>query len=78
MTFSNARKLVETVEAIPLDRILLETDAPYLSPVPYRGKTCHSAYIYYTAMKIAEIKNISVNEVLKVTSDNAKELFAIE
>lgn len=78
VTFSNARKLVETVEAIPLERILLETDAPYLSPVPYRGKTCHSAYIYYTAMKIAEIKNISVNEVLKITSDNAKELFAIE
>lgn len=78
VTFSNARKLVETVEAIPLDRILLETDAPYLSPVPYRGKTCHSAYIYYTAMKIAEIKNIDVCEVLKVTSDNAKKLFSVE
>lgn len=78
VTFNNARKLVETVEAIPLERILLETDAPYLSPVPYRGKTCHSAYIYYTAMKVAEIKNISVDEVLKITSDNAKELFAIE
>ncbi|MBQ3549522.1 MAG: TatD family hydrolase [Clostridia bacterium] len=78
VTFSNARKLVETVEAIPLERILLETDAPYLSPVPYRGKTCHSAYIYYTAMKIAEIKNISVNEVLRVTLDNAKELFSIK
>ncbi len=78
VTFSNARKLVETVEAIPLERILLETDAPYLSPVPYRGKTCHSAYIYYTAMKIAEIKNISVDEVLKITSDNAKQLFSIK
>ncbi|MBO5913042.1 MAG: TatD family hydrolase [Clostridia bacterium] len=78
VTFNNARKLVETVEAVPLERILLETDAPYLSPVPYRGKTCHSAYIYYTALKIAEIKNISVDEVLKVTFDNAKELFAIK
>ena len=77
VTFNNARKLVETVEAIPLERLLLETDAPYLSPVPYRGKTCHSAYIYYTAMKIAEIKKISVEEVLKVTSDNAKKLFSI-
>lgn len=78
VTFNNARKLVETVEAIPLERILLETDAPYLSPVPCRGKTCHSAYIYYTAMKVAEIKNISVNEVLKITSENAKRLFAVE
>ncbi len=78
ITFNNARKLVETVQAIPLESILLETDAPYLSPVPYRGKTCHSAYIYYTAMKVAEIKNISVNEVLKVTSENAKQLFSIK
>lgn len=78
VTFNNARKLVETVEAVPLERLLLETDAPYLSPVPYRGKTCHSAYIYYTAMKVAEIKNISVNEVLKITSENAKRLFAVE
>ena len=78
VTFNNARKLVETVEAVPLERILLETDAPYLSPVPYRGKTCHSAYIYYTAMKVAEIKKISDDEVLKVTFDNAKELFAIK
>ena len=69
---------METVEAVPLERLLLETDAPYLSPVPYRGKTCHSAYIYYTAMKVAEIKNISVNEVLKITSENAKRLFAVE
>lgn len=78
VTFKNARKLVETVEAIPLERILLETDAPYLSPVPYRGNLCHSAYIYYTAMKVAEIKSISVNEVLSITADNAKELFSIK
>ncbi len=78
VTFNNARKLVETVEAVPLERLLLETDAPYLSPVPYRGKTCHSAYIYYTASRISEIKNIDVSEVLKVTSDNAKTLFSIK
>ncbi|MBO5746456.1 MAG: TatD family hydrolase [Clostridia bacterium] len=78
VTFKNARKLVEVVEAVPLESILLETDAPYLSPVPYRSKTCHSAYIYYTALKVAEIKNISVNEVLKITSDNAKRLFNIK
>ena len=75
VTFKNARKLVETVEAIPLEKILLETDAPYLSPVPYRGNTCHSAYIYYTALKVAEIKGISVEEVLTVTYQNALNLF---
>ncbi len=76
VTFNNARKLVETVEAVPLEKLLLETDAPYLSPVPYRGKTCHSAYVYYTAMKIAEIKKVDVSEVLKITSDNAMKLFS--
>ncbi len=77
VTFKNARKLVETVEAVPLDRILLETDAPYLSPVPFRGKPCHSAYIYYTALKVAEIKGVSVNEVLNTTYNNATKLFKI-
>ena len=77
ITFKNARKLVETVEVIPLESILLETDAPYLAPVPYRGKQCHSAYIYYTALKIAEIKGVSVEEVLKTTYNNACKLFKI-
>lgn len=75
VTFKNARKLVETVINTPLERILLETDAPYLAPVPYRSKLCHSAYIYYTAQKIAEIKSLSVNDVLNVTMNNAKKLF---
>lgn len=78
VTFKNAKRIVEAVAAIPLERILLETDAPYLSPVPYRGKICHSAYIYYTALRVAEIKELSVEEVLKVTSQNAKLLFSIE
>lgn len=75
VTFKNARKLVEVVEQIPLENLLLETDAPYLSPVPYRSRLCHSAYIYYTALKIAELKGVSVNEVLSTTSQNAKKLF---
>lgn len=75
VTFKNARKLVETVEAIPLEKILLETDAPYLAPVPYRGNVCHSAYIYYTAMRVAEIKGIDVSEVLDKTRENAEKLF---
>ena len=75
VTFKNARKSVETVRKIPLTSILLETDAPYLAPVPYRGRLCHSAYIYYTALKIAEIKGITVETVLETTAQNAKKLF---
>lgn len=75
VTFKNARKLVEVAEAVPLNRILLETDAPYLAPVPYRGSPCNSAFIVKTAEKIAEIKNITVYDVLKAAADNAAELF---
>ncbi len=77
VTFSNARKLVEVVEAVPIERILLETDAPYLAPVPFRGKLCHSGMIVRIAEKIAEIKGISTNEVLKITRQNTKELYNI-
>ena len=78
ITFNNARKLVETVEAIPLERILLETDAPYLAPVPFRGKLCHSALLYYVAEKIAEIKKTSIETVLKTTTKNAKTLYGVD
>ncbi len=77
LTFKNARKAVEVAEQIPLERILLETDAPYMAPVPLRGKRCHSAMIVYVAERIAEIKGISLREVLDVTFGNAKELFGI-
>lgn len=77
LTFKNARKLREVVEAVPLDRILLETDAPYMSPEPYRGRRCHSAMIAFVADKLAEIKGVSRAEVLKVTRQNVKELFGI-
>lgn len=75
ITFKNARKLVEVAAAVPLERILLETDAPYLAPVPYRGSLCNSAFIIKTAEKIAEIKNITVLDVLKAAADNAANLF---
>ena len=77
VTFKNARKSVEVVQDIPLERIVLETDCPYLSPVPFRGKRNHSGMIVYTAEKIAEIKNISVEEVLKATCENAKKVYNI-
>lgn len=75
VTFGNARKLVEVVNVLPMDRILLETDAPYLAPEPYRGQLCHSAHIALTAAKIAEIKGISVTEVFTVCKKNAESLF---
>ena len=77
ITFKNAKKLPEVVEILPEDRFLLETDAPYLTPVPYRGKINHSAMIYFTAEKIAEIRNTSVEHILEVTKKNAEKLFNI-
>ncbi len=78
VTFKNARVPVEVADAVPLDRLLLETDAPYLSPVPFRGKRNDSSNIIYTAQKIAEIKGIGVQELLDVTAQNAKELYGIK
>ena len=77
VTFKNARKLVEVVEAVPLDRILLETDAPYLSPEPWRGEPNHSARTVKVAEAISRIKGETVEKVLSVTRDNAKELYGI-
>ncbi len=78
ITFKNAKKLPDVVKYLPEDRLLLETDAPYLAPVPYRSKTNNSAMIYLTAQKIAEIRETSVEHILKVTFKNAKELFNIK
>ena len=76
VTFKNAKKLIETVEAIPLERILLETDCPYMAPEPYRGKRNSSLYLPYVVEKIAQIKGISPEEVERVTEQNARRLFA--
>ena len=75
VTFKNAKKLIETVEAIPLEKILLETDCPYMAPEPYRGKRNYSGYLTYVRDKIAEIKGISPEEVERVTEENARTLF---
>ncbi len=77
VTFKNAKKPVEVVEYLPLDRLLLETDAPYMTPVPFRGQRCDSAHIAYTAEKIAEIKGIDVQELIDICNENAKRLFKI-
>ena len=76
VTFKNA-SIARTLERIPLEKILLETDAPYLAPVPYRGRRNESAYLPYVAAKVAEIKGISVEEVEAITTTNALKLFNI-
>lgn len=78
LTFKNARKAVEVAQMLPLDRLLLETDCPYMAPVPFRGKRNYSGYIPYIAEKIAEIKGIDTQTVLDITSENAKKLFDLK
>lgn len=75
VTFKNAKKLKETVEAIPLERILLETDCPYMAPEPHRGTRNDSSNIPYVIAKIAELKQVSEAEVERVTEQNARTLF---
>jgi len=75
VTFKNGKKLKEIAEEIPLEKILLETDCPYLAPVPYRGKRNSPLYIPYIAQEIAEIRGITYEEVVEQTEQNAKELF---
>lgn len=78
ITFGNAKKLKEAVEYIPVEKLLLETDSPYLAPEPNRGKRNSSLNIPYIAKEIASIKGISYEEVLAVTHENAERLFAIK
>ena len=78
VTFKNAKNIVEVVRKMPLEVLVLETDAPYLAPVPMRGSRCDSSMIKYTAEKIAEIKAIDVQKVLKITKNNAKNLFNVK
>ena len=75
VTFKNARKLKETVEQTPLERILLETDCPYMAPEPHRGTRNDSSYLIHVADKIAELKGVTREEVERVTWENALTLF---
>ena len=77
VTFNNGRKLKEVVEYMPLDRIVLETDCPYLSPVPNRGKRNSSLNLPYVAEAISQIKGISPEEVIKITNQNARNLYRL-
>lgn len=78
LTFKNNKKTKELVEVLPLEKIVIETDCPYLTPVPFRGKRNEPIYTKYVAEEIAKIKNISVEEVIKVTTENAKKIYGIK
>ena len=77
LTFKNARKAVETAASIPLDRIVLETDCPFMAPEPFRGKRNHPGYLCRMAEKLAEIRGISLEEVHTATMENGKRLYRI-
>jgi TatD DNase family protein len=75
VTFRKAEQLRQIVFELPLEKLLIETDAPFLTPHPYRGRRNEPAYVHYVAEKIAEVKKISLEEVASTTTQNAKKLF---
>lgn len=77
ITFKNARKLVETAMAIPLDRMVIETDCPYMAPEPFRGRRNDPGYVYRMAEKLAELRGISAEEMQAITFENGKRLYRI-
>ena len=77
VTFKNARKAVEVVQEIPLTALVLETDCPYLAPVPHRGQRNDSGLIALTAERIAAIKGITTQEVLQITKENALRVYSL-
>lgn len=77
LTFKNARKAVETAASLPLDRIVLETDCPYMAPDPFRGKRNDPGYLFRMAEKLAEIRGVDVEEIKMITTENGKRLYRI-
>ena len=75
VTFKNAKKLQEIVKQLDIKDILLETDSPYLTPEPYRGKRNNPSLVYYVAKKIAELKSLDIDQVINITGHNAIEEF---
>ena len=78
LTFKNNKKTKELVKELPLEKIVLETDCPYLTPVPFRGKRNEPVYTKYVAEEVARIKEISVEQVIKVTTENAKKIYGMQ
>ena len=78
VTFKNARKPREVAEVVPSDKLLIETDCPYMTPVPFRGQRCDSSFIPYTAEVLAQARGVTVEEILNLTRKNANTLFGLE
>ncbi len=77
VTFKNAQNVRDAAALVPIDQMLLETDSPYMAPIPYRGKNCHSGYIPYIAEKLAEVKNVTVEEIYKRCRENTRRCYGI-
>lgn len=77
VTFQNARKILEAAASVPLDRLLVETDSPYMTPVPMRGKRCDSSLIPYTAQTLAGLHHVGVQELLDRTCENARAVYRL-
>ena len=77
LTFKNARKALEVAASIPMDRIVLETDCPYMAPEPFRGKRNDPGKLYRMAEKLAEIRGMSVEEIHRITTENGKRLYRL-
>jgi TatD DNase family protein len=77
ITFKNARRAIEILEYMPLDRLLIETDCPYMTPEPHRGQRNDSSFVHLVAKKVAEIKNVDLADIISATTDNAKRLFNV-
>lgn len=78
LTFKNARKAIEVAANIPLERLVLETDCPYMAPEPFRGKRNHPGYLYRMAQRLAEIRGVTEEEICRITLENGKRLYGIE
>lgn len=76
VTFKNARELQDVARTVPDDRLLIETDSPFLAPVPHRGKTCEPAFVASTALFLAELKNVSIEKLAEITTENFYTLFS--
>ena len=78
LTYKNARKAVEAAQAVPLEQLMIETDSPYMAPVPHRGKRNDSGYLEHICRRLAEIKGISWEDCARITTENGKRFFAID
>ena len=78
LTYKNARKAVEAAQAVPLDRIMIETDSPYMAPAPCRGERCHSGLARHTCQRLAELRGISLEECARITFENGTEFYQLQ